>query len=604
MEFGPEVLVNSIAITETFKVNFGFFTSLRMTEEVAGFPIKTFGNDRLGGAGMTGSAFKLLSFIYACDIIAGMNTLFYGDNLKVLRESIKDESVDLVYLDPPFNSKRDYNILYREPMGSSSSAQITAFEDTWHWTDETERTFQELMDTASPPLAEMMRAFRGFVGVNDVMAYLTMMAIRLVELRRVLKPTGSLYLHCDPTASHYLKILLDTVFGKKNFRNEIVWKRTSSHNSGKRYGPINDIIFFYTKNDEYTWNTIYQSYSENYLNKFYRHTDKDGRRYRLSDLTGAGIRHGETGKKWKGINPTAKGRHWMRPPSELDKWEKEGRIYWPSKGGMPAFKRYLDEMPGGPCQSNWTDINPISAQAAERLGFPTQKPVALLERIISASSNEGDVVLDPFCGCGTTIAAAEKLGRQWLGIDVTYLAINLIENRLKEHFPNSKFEVTGTPTDVASARDLARRDKHQFEWWAISLVGARPNNDKKKGGDTGIDGIRYFRVSPTETVKVVVSVKGGEHLAPTMVRDLKGVMERENAAMGIFISLEKPTAGMKKEAASAGVYKTPLGATYPKLQLFTIEELLNNAKVHAPSQDETFKKAGFIDTSKQQEIEY
>ncbi len=271
---------------------------------------------------------------------------------------------------------------------------------------------------------------------------------------------------------------------------------------------------------------------------------------------------------------------------------------------MDGLKTYLDETKGKPFTTNWTDVDRIGNTSGERLGYQTQKPVALLERIISASSDEGDVVLDPFCGCGTTIAAAEKLRRRWLGIDVTYLAINLIENRLKEHFPNSKFEVTGTPKDFASARDLARRDKHQFEWWALSLVGARPYGDKKKGGDTGIDGIKYPRVSPTETVKTVVSVKGGEHLAPTMVRDLKGVMERENAAMGIFISLEEPTAGMKKEAASTGVYKTPLGATYPKLQIFTVEELLSGAKVHAPSQDETFKKAGFIDTAKQQEMEY
>ena len=265
---------------------------------------------------------------------------------------------------------------------------------------------------------------------------------------------------------------------------------------------------------------------------------------------------------------------------------------------------YLDETKGKPVTTNWTDVDRIGNTSGERLGFPTQKPVALLERIIQASSNEGDIVLDPFCGCGTTIVAAQKLKRRWIGIDITHLAISLIENRLREHFPGAEFEVHGTPKDAEGARDLARRDKYQFQWWALSLVGARPYGEKKKGGDTGIDGVKFFRVSPTETIKTVVSVKGGENVSPTMVRDLKGVMERENAAMGIFISLEKPTAGMKKEAASAGVYKTPLGATYPKLQLFTIEELLNNAKVHAPSQDETFKKAGFIDTSKQQEIEY
>ncbi|MHB8174908.1 MAG: DNA methyltransferase [Nitrospirota bacterium] len=538
-----------------------------------------------------------------------MNTLFYGDNLDVLREHVKDESVDLVYLDPPFNSKRDYNILYREPMGGSSSAQITAFEDTWHWTDEAERTYQELMDTASPQLAEMMRAFRGFVGVNDVMAYLTMMAIRLVELRRVLKPTGSLYLHCDPTASHYLKILLDTVFGKKNFRNEIIWKRKTgrgeTNHKSNRFGTCTDTIFFYAKTDKNMFRPQFNfdadGYSE-YIEKFFTHIDKDGRHYQIDNLASPSPRPNLM-YEYKGYKPPEKG--WAISLDKMKQWDKEGKLHFPkNKNGRIRRKRYADELEGKPVQNLWDDIEMISSQAAERLGFPTQKPVALLERILSASSDEDDIVLDPFCGCGTTIVAAEKLKRQWIGIDVTHLAISLIETRLRESFPESKFKVEGTPTDAAGARDLAGRDKHQFEWWALSLVGARPYGDKKKGGDTGIDGIKYFRVSPTETVKTVVSVKGGEHLNPGMVRDLKGVMEREKAAMGIFLSLEPPTAGMKKEAASAGVYKSPLGMTYPKLQIFTVEELLNGAKVHAPAQSETFKKAGLIDTARQEGFEF
>jgi DNA modification methylase len=471
------------------------------------------------------------------------------------------------------------------------------------------------MDTAPAQLAEMMRAFRGFVGVNDVMAYLTMMAIRLVELRRVLKPTGSLYLHCDPTASHYLKILLDTIFGKLNFRNEIIWKRTSGHSDSSACGRAHDIIFFYSKDQNvFKWNKQYQAYDEEYKKSHYRKKDDTGRIFRTDNLTATGLTGGGYTYKWNGVEKV-----WRCPKETMQRLHDEGRIRY-TKNGVAEYIRYLDEMPGVPLQDVWTDIFPINSQAAERLGFPTQKPIALLERIISASTDEGDIVLDPFCGCGTTIIAAQKLNRQWIGIDITHLAISLIENRLKESYPPHfrfgvsrfgdkfggwpDFQVIGTPTDAEGARDLARRDKHQFEWWALSLIGARPYGDKKKGGDTGIDGIKYFRVSPTETVKTVVSVKGGEHLAPTMVRDLKGVMEREKAAMGIFISLEPPTAGMKKEAASAGVYKSPLGMTYPKLQIFTVEELLNGAKVHAPAQSETFKKAGLIDTTKQQGFEW
>ena len=525
-----------------------------------------------------------------------MNKLYYGDNLSVLREHIKDESVDLVYLDPPFNSKRDYNILYKEPMGGSSSAQITAFEDTWHWTDEAERAYQEIMDTAPVALAEMMQSFRRFVGVNDVMAYLTMMAIRLVELRRVLKPTGSLYLHCDPTASHYLKILLDTIFGKENFRNEITWKRTSAHSDARKYGANKDIIFFYSKGNGYNFNPTYQPYDAEYETRF-RNKDDNGRRWADYDLSAKGLTGGGYEYEYKG-----KQSLWRCPLGTMKRYEKEGRLHFTNRGGI-RLKRYLDELPGIPCQSIWDDIPPINSQAHERLGFPTQKPVALLERIIQASSNEGDVVLDPFCGCGTTIVAAQKLNRQWIGIDVTHLAVSLIETRLREHFPAAKFEVEGTPKDIEGARDLAARDKYQFQWWALSLVGARPYGEKKKGGDTGIDGVNYFRVSPKEVVKMVVSVKGGGNVGPAMVRDLKGVMEREKAEMGIFLTLEPPTAGMRKEAAAAGVYKSPLGLCYPKLQIFTVEELLNGAVVKAPAQSETFKKASFIETVRQQEME-
>lgn len=504
-----------------------------------------------------------------------MGTLYFGDNLNILREHIKDATVDLIYLDPPFNSKRDYNLLFKTPKGQASDAQITAFEDTWHWGEQAEEEFAELLHQPNTDVAEMIQSLRRFLKESDMMAYLTMMANRLLELHRVLKPTGSLYLHCDPTASHYLKIVLDTIFGAEHFLSEIIWKRTSAHSSANRPGPVHDVILFYTKSGNYLWNKLFQPYDESYIEQFYKFRDADGRMYRLSDLTGAGIRNGETGQPWRGVNPTTKGRHWMVPPAELDQLEKDGRIYWPPKGEVPAYKRFLDEMPGVPIQDIWDDITPIGAQATERLGYPTQKPLALLERIIQASSNPGDVVLDPFCGCGTAVHAAQKLGRNWIGIDITHLAISLIEKRMKDAFPGIVFEVQGTPKDFDSARDLALRDKYQFQWWACTLVNAQPFQGKKKGADTGIDGLLFFQDEAKEVKKIIVSVKGGEHVNRAMVADLKNSVEREKAQMGFFVTLTPPTQPMITEAASAGYYESPWYGAFPKIQILTVEGLLS-----------------------------
>jgi adenine specific DNA methylase Mod len=338
------------------------------------------------------------------------NTLFYGDNLEILREYVADESVDLVYLDPPFNSNRNYNVLFRDEHGKDSESQITAFEDTWHWNQATERAYNDLVTITGGEVGIMIGALRTFIGTSQMMAYLVMMAARLVELQRVLKPTGSLYLHCDPSASHYLKVILDTIFGPERFINEVIWKRSHAHNSGSMFGPVHDTILVYAKGARYIWNVQRRPLDDSYAESHYSYVE-NGRRYKRQDLTGAGIRNGETGQPWHGINPTAKGRHWMRPPVELDKWDEQGLIYWPSKvGAWPYLKLFLDERQGMTLQDVWDDINPINPVAKERLGYPTQKPLALLERIIAASSNAGDVVLDPFCGCGTTVAAAQKLG--------------------------------------------------------------------------------------------------------------------------------------------------------------------------------------------------
>jgi site-specific DNA-methyltransferase (adenine-specific) len=513
-------------------------------------------------------------------LAVNMGTLYFGDNLNILREHIKDESVDLIYLDPPFNSKRAYNLLFKTPKGHVSDAQITAFEDTWHWGDQAEREFAELLHQSNTSVAETMQALRHFLGENDVMAYLTMMANRLVELRRVLKPSGSLYLHCDPTTSHYLKIVLDTVLGPQNFRNEIIWKRRTGSSSAvhqsNKFGVCTDSIFFYSKTDKAEIHPQYNFEADRYqeyIDKFFRHVDENGRRYRLDNLANPAPRPNLM-YEYKGYKPPKNG--WAISREKMEQWDKEGRLYFPKdKNGRIQRKRFLDELKGKPVQSLWDDIEPIGAQAAERLGYPTQKPLALLERIINASSNPGDLVLDPFCGCGTAVHAAQKLGRDWIGIDITHLAINLIEKRLKSAFPGITFEVFGTPKDFDGAKDLAERNKYEFQWWACSLVNAQPYKGKKKGADTGIDGIIYFQDDKREAKKIIVSVKGGENVTRTMIADLKNTVEREKAQMGLFVTLAPATKPMIVEATSAGFYESPAHGAFPKIQILSIEGLLS-----------------------------
>jgi site-specific DNA-methyltransferase (adenine-specific) len=528
------------------------------------------------------------------------NTLFYGDNLTILREHIPSESVDLIYLDPPFNSSRSYNVLFKDEKGIDSEAQITAFEDTWHWSIATEQAYDELRLEGPDHIGKMIESLREFIGTNQMMAYLVMMATRLVELHRVLKPTGSLYLHCDPTASHYLKIILDTIFAPQNFRSEIIWKRSSAHSDTKQgrklHGHIHDVIFFYTKNDNWIWNPIYTDYDSEYIEDFYRHIEEGtGRRYRLSDLTAAKP-GGDTSYEWKGVKPY-KGRYWAYSKENMEQFDREGRLYY-SKTGMPAYKRYLDEMPGVPLQDVWTDIRPIGASAAERLGYPTQKPEELLERIIQSGSNPGDIILDPFCGCGTSIASAQKIKRKWIGIDITHLSIALQKYRLEAMFPGITFKVVGEPKDIGAANQLASEDRYQFQWWALSLIRARPlggeagSREGKKGSDKGIDGVIAFVDDATGKAKrVLVQVKSG-HVNASHIRDLVGTLNRENAAIGVFITLNPPTRDMLTEAASGGFYHSPgWNRDYPRIQILTIEELLHNAEVKMPPQFGTFKQA-------------
>ena len=532
------------------------------------------------------------------------NKLYFGDNLPILREHVADESVDLVYLDPPFNSNATYNVLFREAAGELSSAQIQAFDDTWHWTIEAELAYEEIVANAPQDVVNLIGAMRGFLGRNDMMAYLAMMTPRIIELRRALKPGGSVYLHCDPTASHYLKLLMDAVFGKTRFRTEIMWKRTSAHSDARQgrrqHGRIHDVILFYTKSDRWTWNTTYTKYGQDYVDESYRHIEEGtGRRYRLDNLTGpGGATKGNPAYEVMGVT-----RHWRYSRERMDELIAQGRVVQSEDGNVPAYKRYLDEMPGVPLQDVWTDIPPIGSRARERLGYPTQKPEALLERVILSSSDEGGVVLDPFCGCGTAIAVAERLNRKWIGVDITHLAVSLMKHRLADSFGErlSPYDVVGAPQDVASARALALASEHdgryQFEYWALGLVEARPAHDRRRGADAGVDGYVNFLDDDSGKVKrVIVQVKSGR-VGRAHIATLRGDMERQEAEMGLFITLERPTEPMVRDALAAGFYEPRHfpGRRFPRVQIRTVEELLAGNAPEIPrlglAGDPTFRRA-------------
>jgi DNA modification methylase len=528
-----------------------------------------------------------------------MGTLYYGDNLDILLRYIKAETIDLVYLDPPFNSAQTYNAFFHEKDGTEAASQIRAFEDTWRWNQESQRVYESLvMDPGK--VSEVMQAFRTFLGTNDMMAYLAMMAPRLVELRRVLKSTGSLYLHCDPTASHYLKLLCDAVFGPGGFRNEIIWKRTTAKSLAFRNLPNNhDTLLLFSKTDDFVWNPPFKPYDLTNLDEKaaskYCYKDNDGRRYTLGDLNNPNPDRPNLTYEFLGHKKV-----WRWTRERMEAAYKAGLVVQPSPGAVPRAKRYLDEQEGRPLDDIWEDIPPLNSQARERLGYPTQKPLALLERIVKASTNPGDMVLDPFCGCGTTIDAAEKLGREWIGIDITQLAMTLIKKRLHDTYSAGDHKIQiktiGEPVTPADAVQLAEEDKFQFQWWALGLVDARPE-EQKKGADHGIDGKILFRDDPNaaKPEQIIIQVKGGK-TGVKDVRDLRGVLDREKAAIGVLISLQPPTKEMVAEAVSTGFYEHKTNAKkYPKLQLRSVKELMSGKGIDRPSTvaalDETFRKA-------------
>ena len=543
-----------------------------------------------------------------------MNRLYYGDNLTIMSE-MPSHAVDLIYLDPPFNSNREYNAIYKDETGRPLPDQVEAFCDMWELDDERERAIRAMpvlmrehgIDDDTAELWRLwMRALR--YTQPRLLAYMSYMAQRLLAMQRILKPSGSLYLHCDPTASHYIKALMDAIFGHQNFQSEIIWRRTFSHGGAKRWGPIHDTILFYTRSEHYNWNRTFQGHDQAYIDKFYRYQDDRGR-YRPVLLTGPGTRQGESGQPWRGIDPTETGRHWavpslgalpsdfeapeefsqMSPQERLDVLDSVGLVYWPKRGSIPSYKRYLDTSPGVPIQDVIWDISPIGAQAKERLGYATQKPLALLERIIEASSNPGDVVLDPFCGCATTMEAAHKLGREWIGIDIAIHAIKRVARvRLTERLglrEGEDFTVEGVPRTVEGARDLWQRDKYHFQKWAVEQVEGFVTT--KRSADGGVDGRVYFAVPHAQDLQsMVIEVKGGQNVGISVLRELKGVLDYDTALMAGLIIME-PLGTVKARnfaqfMAEAGTFEV-LGIEYPRMQLLTVEEILDGKRFATPT---------------------
>jgi DNA modification methylase len=511
------------------------------------------------------------------------NCLYYGDNLDVLREHIRTATVDLVYLDPPFNSNRKYSLLFKERSGEGSQAQIEAFDDTWTWSQDVEQLYLQLLSgRTAVKVKDALEAMRRLLGDNDVLAYLVMMTARLIELHRTLKPTGSLYLHCDPTASHYLKVLLDAIFRPENFRGEITWERTTTHNDAKRWSPNADIILYYGRGPEVTWNPVHASHTPEYVASKYRYAEPDGRRYRLDNMTSPNPRPNLT-YEWQGYRPPANG--WRYSKDTMQRLHDAGLIWYPdSKSKRLQLKRYLDEQKGSVVGNVWTDISPINSRAAERLGYPTQKPLALLERIISASSNPGDIVLDPFCGCGTTVDAAQNLQRHWLGIDITTLSVDLIDARLRHTYGEQireTYDILGIPKDLSGADALFHRSPFEFERWCVMLLDGQPN--EKQVGDRGIDGVIRFPVDARgASERALVSVKGGG-TGPNDIRDLIGTVDSQRAGMGIFVTMRPATPRMVEAANHSGAYHHPAtGQTFPRVQIISVEELLAGKQPRMP----------------------
>ncbi len=511
------------------------------------------------------------------------NKLYFGDNLQIMREYLEDQSIDLVYLDPPFNSQAQYNAFFEQPDQSYATAQASAFVDAWEWGDESETCFDEVMRSGGA-VAKILQAFRTTLGTSSMMAYLAMMTPRLIEMRRLMTDSATLFLHCDPTASHYLKLILDQSFSALNFKNEIIWNRTASKSLMSNRLPANhDVLLVYGKSNSAYWNSdaAFTPYDLDNLPpktaEKYSLVDEEGRRYQLTSLINPNQNRPNLNYEFLGVT-----RVWRWTRERMESAYNEGKIVQTGPGRVPRLKRYLDEQRGIPLGDVWSDISPLNSQSAERIGYPTQKPRSLLDRILSLSSKKGSTILDPFCGCGTSIEAAQALGRHWVGIDVAVHAIKVIEERLQNRVSSDlQYTIEGIPEDFASAERLAERDKYQFEWWANYLFNPYSVREIKKGADKGVDGEIYFPNGPGRKYgKIITSVKGGKKVGPTPVRELRAVVESEKAEMGLFICLHPPTKAMK-EAASAG-FADVVHGKMPKIQILSIQEYFEGHRPQLP----------------------
>lgn len=525
-----------------------------------------------------------------------MNKLFFGDNLTYLKQLHKEHPngfIDLCYNDPPFNSKRNYNVLFESIDMTNSKAQREAFTDTWSSVSYID-TLNEISDL-DIDLYKFLMALNDMRFSKSSVSYLTIMAIRIYYIHKLLKPTGSFYLHCDPTMSHYLKLICDLVFGEKNFRNEIVWKRKSSvgqsNYQSKQFGYNIDIILFYSKTKNNTFNSIYEDNNQDYIDKFFIHKEAGGRIYRLATLTSPSMRPNLV-YDYKGHKPPDKG--WAVSFNKMVEWERIGKIYIPEdKNKRIQRKIYLDELKGQLIQALWDDINVISPSAKERLGYPTQKPEALLERIIYASSNEGDLVADFFCGCGTTIAAAEKLNRRWLGIDISHLAVKLIAERIGIEKLNKTFEIHGFPKDIDSARELANNVKGgrlEFEQWIVEVMLSGILNQNRT--EMGFDGYRTFIDGLNNKHIVMIEVKSG-HVTMAQFNHFIMTVNNRNGSIGIFVCFkDQITKNMQIAAKNEGKFRIENMDICEKIQISTVEDLLDGRYPNIPrSNFETFKQA-------------
>jgi len=520
-----------------------------------------------------------------------MNFLYFGDCLDVLRNDIGDESVDLIYIDPPFNSKRNYNIFFDD---KDIQTQRVAFEDTWSLKN-IQDSLSELMSLKTEKIHRLLSVYSEIA--PSAYPYLVMMALRIIGLHRVLKPTGSFYLHCDPTMSHYLKTICDAIFGKDNFRNEITWKRTNAHSDAKyKFPDINDIILFYAKTERAAFYPLYTEHDSEYVRKFYKYDDNDGKGlYQLTDISSPGPRPNMM-YEWMGFPCPAKG--WRYQKSTMQRLDDKGLIWYPLAADgqsdytrRPRFKRYLNKQKGMIVSNNWSDIKSLQAFEKERLGYPTQKPKTLLERIIKASSDEGDTVLDAFCGCGTTVDAAEGLKRNWIGIDISPIAISLIRKRLNESYGKSlsKYDIRGIPKDEASAIRLWQQNPFAFQDWWLTEFCAFSTTFGKKGADKGIDGIAKYLIGNNETIKAAFQVKGGK-VQSKDTDALIGAMDKHHCKLCVFLSISEPTKPMLEAAAAAGFAEVP-GFKYPRLQILTLAEFFSGKQVKLPQTNITFERA-------------